>query len=308
MASLLGLATIMPAVVSADGFPTAAHSTLMVLEDNLSLPSDVGVGNDGRIYVVNGGNHEVAVFDAKGERVATIGGQGSEPGQLFEPVGLGIGPQGEIYVADKGNQRLQVFSADGELRREISLKEDGEPVDPVDVAVSASGQELFVTANNSHRVLVFSRKGEFLRGWGGEGEDDSMFRYPATVVLDPAGNVLVVDVLNHRVQKFDADGNHLLTFGGLGGKPGTLLRPKGIALDAAARSYVSDSFLGAIQVFAANGQFLYVLGSNGTSSVFDTPVGMTVDGKRLLVVQMLTGNVLVLELELPSEIKEDSQP
>ncbi len=279
----------------AQEIPTASFQMIAELGATLSMPSDVGVGEGGRIYVVDGGNHQVAVFDATGQRVATLGERGDERGKLESPVGLGIGPEGEIYVADKGNQRLQMFTADGEPGREIALEEDGEEVNPVDVAVSADGKELFVTANNSHRVLVFSNKGEFLRAWGGEGEENGMFLYPATIDLDPSGNVLVVDVLNQRVQKFDAEGNFLASIGGLGGKPGTFFRPKGIAVDSTGRSYVSDSFLGVIQVFDTSGEFLYVLGAAGESAVFDTPVGMTVAGSRLLVVQMLPGNVLVLE-------------
>ena len=281
----------------AQDIPTVAYDTTMEMGVALSLPTDVGVGEDGRIYVVDGGNHQVAVFDSLGVRIATLGDLGSEPGQFESPVGLGIGPKGEIYVADKGNHRLQMFDADGRFRREIVLAEDGDEVDPVDVAVSANGKELYVTSNNSHRIVVFSNRGKFLRAWGGEGEEPGMFRYPATIGLDPAGNVLVVDVLNQRVQKFDPSGNLLATFGGLGGKPGTLFRPKGIALDSAGRSYVSDSFLGVIHVFDADGEFLHVLGEEGKSTVFNTPVGLTVDGTRLLVVQMLTGNVLVLETE-----------
>jgi tripartite motif-containing protein 71 len=297
-----------PGLVIADGFPTASHSVRLELGTDLSLPSDVVVGANDRIYVVSGGEHEIAVFDRSGERISTLGEQGSEPGQFFEPVGIGIGPKGEIYVADKGNQRLQMFSSDGQFRREIPLEEDGEAVNPVDVAVSGDGKELFVTANNSHRVLVFSNKGKFLRGWGDEGEDDGQFRYPATLVLDAAGNVLVVDVLNQRVQKFDSDGNFLMSFGGLGGKPGKLFRPKGIALDAAGRSYVSDSFLGAIQVFDANGDFVHVLGDNGIATAFETPVGMTVDGTSLVLVQMLPGSVLVLDVDMQDRKAAEDQP
>jgi sugar lactone lactonase YvrE len=154
---------------------------------------------------------------------------------------------------------------------------------------------LFVTSNNSHRVVVFDSKGKYLRGWGGEGEDDGQFRYPATIAIDASGNVLVVDVLNARVQKFSPDGTFIASFGGLGGKPGTFYRPKGIAVDEAGNAYVSDSFLGAIQVFDANGEFQHVVGDGSEVKVFDTPVGMTTDGSRLLVVQMLPGNVVVLQ-------------
>ena len=290
------LGTFVASNALAEDIPTVTLKTSMEVGTTLSLPTDVGVGKEGRIYIVDGGNHQNAVFDASGVRVATLGERGTGPGQLESPVGLGIGPMGEIYVADKGNQRLQMFAPDGRFRKSILLQENGEDVDPVDVAISASGEELFVSANNSHRILVYSSDGELLRAWGGEGEEPGMFRFPATLCLDQSGNVLVVDVLNQRVQKFDSDGDLLATFGGLGGKPGSLFRPKGIALDAAGRNYVSDSFMGVIQVFDTAGEFLHVLGEDGKSTLFNTPLGLTVHDSRLYVVQMLVGKILVLDL------------
>ena len=265
----------------------------------LSMPSDVGVGKGNKIYVVDGGNHQIAVFGATGTRETSLGMLGSDDGQLVSPLGVGISGKGEVYVADKGNNRLVMFDAKGKFRRSIPLEEEGDDVVPVDVAVGPKGKELFVTANNSHKVLVFSTKGELLRSWGGEGDDDGQFRYPATIDIDAAGSVYVVDVLNARVQKFDPAGTHLLTIGALGGKAGTFFRPKGVAVDPSGKLYVSDSFLGVIQVFDAAGEFLFVIGEEGTATVFDTPVGLAAEGTRLYVTQMLAGKVVVLEPQAP---------
>jgi DNA-binding beta-propeller fold protein YncE len=281
--------------VSAQELPTSAYYSTVTIGESLAMPSDVAVSSTGQVYVIDGGNHQVAVFDAAGARVATLGERGSEDGQFESPLGIAINRKGDVFVADKGNSRLQMFSDDGRFRRAMPLEEEGEEVVPVDVAVSANGKELFVTSNNSHRVVVFDNKGKYLRGWGGEGEEDGQFRYPATIALDASGNVLVVDVLNARVQKFSPDGTFIVSFGGVGGKPGTFFRPKGIAVDGDGNAYVSDSFLGAIQVFDAGGEFLHVAGDGEEVMVLDTPVGMAVDGSRLHVVQMVAGNVVVLE-------------
>ena len=284
--------------LAAQDLPTAAPNTKVEL-DWLSMPSDVAIGMGGQVHVVDGGNHQVAVFDAAGTRLTSLGMLGSKEGQFLSPLGIGASRKGEIWVADKGNGRLVMFDVDGRPRRMIELQADGEDVVPIDVAVGPKGRELFVTDNASHRVTVFSTKGEFLRAWGGEGEDDGQFRYPATIDIDAVGNVYVVDVLNARVQKFDSAGTHLLTIGKLGGKPGNFYRPKGVAVDDAGTIYVSDSFLGVVQVFNAAGAFQYVLGEEGVATVYETPVGMAASGNRLYVAQMLAGKVAVLELQAP---------
>ena len=294
LAALFGLALVVN--VAAQDIATVTYTVLGKL-DLLSMPSDVALGAGGQIYVVDGGNHQIAVFDAAGTRVTSLGMHGDDDGQLNGPVGIGISNKGEIYVADRGNQRVVMFTADGSPRRVIDLDEDGEQATPIDVAVSPNGKELFITTNSSHRILVYSNQGTFLRAWGGEGEDPGQFRFPGAIAVDRAGNVYVVDVLNSRVQKFDPDGNILGAFGKRGGAPGTFFRPKGVTVDSGGRIYISDSYLGAVQVLSPAGEFLYTLGDEEGTTIFETPVGMAVDGHRLLVVEMLPGRVQILELQ-----------
>jgi DNA-binding beta-propeller fold protein YncE len=298
---------LLPALTMADDVPTAVPVPVFELE-GLSLPSDVAVGTGGQIYVVDGGNHQVAVFDASGQRVTSLGMLGSDEGQFLDPLGIDTGPGGEVYVADKGNKRLVVFDAEGDYRRNLTLSADGEDVVPVDVAVDPRGRTVFVTDNAAHRVAVFDVRGKFLRAFGEEGDGDGQFRFPATIDIDAAGNAYVVDVLNARVQKFSPDGEHLLTIGKLGGKAGTFYRPKGVAVSDDGRVFVGDSFVGVVHVFDAAGQFLYMLGDSGTATVFETPVGLAAPGQRLFVTQMLAGKVAVFErLVAPAAATEDGE-
>ena len=288
---------VMSATVAAE-MPTGEPNQVGQLE-MLLMPSDVAIGNDRQTYVVDSGNHQVIVFDANGARITSLGMLGGEHGQLLYPLGIGVGARGEVWIADKGNERIVMFDAKASPRAVFELEADGEKIVPVDVAVGPGGKELFITANNTHQVVVFSNKGDFLRAWGGEGEDDGQFNFPASIDIDAAGNVYVVDVINARVQKFDTAGTHLLTIGKLGGKAGTFYRPKGVAVDDAGNIYVSDSFLGVVQVFRPDGELAYVIGDEGTATVYDTPVGLATSGVRLYVTQMLAGKVTILEPQAP---------
>jgi len=264
--------------------------------DPLSLPTDVAIASNGDLYVVDSGNHRIVFFDSSGRRIGQFGEEGSEDGQLQDPVGIGIAPNNEIFVADRGNNRIVRFSADGSFVSSIALKEDNQNVVPIDVAVSPFGGELFVTANNSHRVLVFSIAGVLQRGWGKEGSKPGQFRYPATLALAD-GALYVVDVLNARLQTFDVNGDSVSTFGKLGAGPGTFFRPKGVAIDSVGRVYVSDSYLGVVQVFSAAGEFLHAIGKDGVPTRFDNPVGLASFGSRIILVEMLPHTILILEPE-----------
>jgi DNA-binding beta-propeller fold protein YncE len=304
--SLAGAGLLLISVALAAEMQTGAPNQMAEL-DMLLMPSDVAIGSEGQAYVVDSGNHQVAVFDAAGTRVTSLGMMGGEDGQLLNPLGIGLSAKGEVWVADRGNERIVMFDANARPRASFELEADGEDIVPVDIAVGPNGRELFITSNNTHQVVVFSSKGEFVRAWGGEGEDDGQFIYPATIDIDAVGNVYVVDVINARVQKFDSAGNHLLTIGKLGGKAGTFYRPKGVAVDDAGNIYVSDSFLGVVQVFNPDGEFAYVIGEDGTATVYDTPVGLAASGSRLYVIQMLAGKVAVLQPQAPPPAMPDEE-
>ncbi len=289
------------------GAANAAESTTLRLkhvleitgstENPLSLPSDVAV-SDQRVYVVDGGNDRVAVFDLFGKFLFAFGGSGAKKGRMNGPVGIGIGQgQGQnnnVYIADTGNQRVQVFTAKGKYLANIPIKSAGKPVRPVDVAVDAAAGEIYVTGNNNHKVMVFAENGKLKREWGGNGLNAGQFRYPATLTLMPDGRLAVVDVLNTRVQIFHSSGSFSTEVGEWGVLPGQLFRPKGIAVDAKGRFYISDSYLNVVQVYESSGTFMQVMKVPDNQPPMQTPTGMTFDGNgRLYVVQMVENRISV---------------
>lgn len=289
-------AVVFAAAGATAAIPTAELRPLFTLSEGLALPSDVAVGRDGRIYVVDSGNHRVALFERNGKRLLTFGSRGSGSGQLRDPVGIGIDSSGTVYVADKGNHRIQIFNADGSHVRALAVKAGGKNVAPVDVAVDATGKTVYVTGNNNHRVMAFGLDGRLLHQWGGEGMNRGEFRYPATIAVGADGRVYVVDVLNTRVQVRDPAGS-IYSVGEWGVLPGQLFRPKGVALDRRGRVYVSDSYLDVVQVFSSAYQFLHVLGSRGKPQTLTSAAGIAVDSEnRLYVTEMLKHRVTVFEL------------
>ncbi len=62
-----------------------------------------------RVYVVDGGDDCVRVFDLDGSYIRRIGTAGFEDGQFSDPLGIAVSPTGDVYVADSRNHRIQVF-------------------------------------------------------------------------------------------------------------------------------------------------------------------------------------------------------
>ena len=80
-----------------------------------NLPRDIAVGRDGRIYVVDGANFRVQVFESDGAYVNTFGSIGVYPGHFSRPKGVATDPDGNVYVTDTAFGNFQIFNADGQL-------------------------------------------------------------------------------------------------------------------------------------------------------------------------------------------------
>ena len=291
-----------PCAADTGAVATLAARTLQEWRDSdgvpLALPTDVAAGENGHLYVVDGGNDRVVAIDSAGAVVKSFGSTGRGDGELDGPVGVGIDGKGRVHVADRGNRRIQVFEKDGSYAYPVPLVVGDTRVEPVDVAVNEEGTELFVTSAGTHEVIVFDWKGNLLRRWGGRGDEPGQFFHPATIEI-AAERVYVVDVLNARVQCFYPDGRIVTVFGKRGAGPGTLFRPKGITVDSSGRVFVSDSYFGVIQAFETSGEFLYAIGEAGKPQVFETPVGMTAVEGDIAIVEMLGGALKRLQLGSP---------
>jgi DNA-binding beta-propeller fold protein YncE len=275
---------------------------LFDIEHGFLQPSDVVIGKDLKIYVLDGVNSQVKVFDEKGAFLFAFGSKGSAMGQFESPLGLATDSTGKVFVADTGNRRVQVFAQDGKVLNEFSIKAakgSQHPCDPVDLALDEQRNRIYVVDNENHQVLLYSLdKFTFLESWGKEGDGRQDFRYPFFIAVGKDRIVLIVDVINTRVQAWDPRGKALSTIGEWGVDIGQLFRPKGVCVDSGNRVFVSDSYLGVVQVFNRYGSFLSVLGDeSGKIMRWKSPVGLAIDYmQRLYVVDMIANRVGVYQI------------
>lgn len=273
---------------------------LFDIQHDFRQPSDVAVASDGSIYVVDGVNQSIKVFDSKGEFIFSFGEAGAGPGQFNYPLGMAIDGADRIYVADSGNQRVQIFSTRGRFLNEIKLEnKNGKMPDPTDVAVDSHGTELFVVDNDNHCIYKYDLKTlQLLEVIGHAGIERMEFRYPFLITMDKDKYLYIVDVINTRVQEMTRDGKFVQFIGDWGVEKGQFFRPKGVAVDSEGMVYVSDSYMGVVQVFDG-GVFHSVVGDVSTNELwrYKSPVGLFIDKKdRLYVVQMFAERVSVFQI------------
>ncbi|MBI4837652.1 MAG: hypothetical protein HY806_00555, partial [Nitrospirae bacterium] len=124
-------------------------------KDSLGLdqPSDLAVGPNRDIYIVDGLNNRIVVLDSDGRLNFTFGKEGSGRGEFKYPLGIDISPGGKVFIADTGNHRVQVFDSRGGFLDMFTVKNSPheKPSDPVDVLVSTTINYLYVSDNDNHK-------------------------------------------------------------------------------------------------------------------------------------------------------------
>ena len=276
------------------------------ITEKLTQPSDVAVSKNGWIYVVDGVNHKIRIFDRNGKYLSSLGKKGSENGEFRFPLGIDIDKSGKIYIADSGNHRLQIFNPNGEFIAKINIPSNNKkPADPSDVAVDDTRNRCYVVDNDNHYILVYDLSNrKLIKTYGSPGSGKLAFRYPFLMTLDKDKYLYIVDVINTRVQVLNPDGLFVAFIGGWGVEKGEFFRPKGISFDTAGRLFVSDSYMGVIQIFDASGNFYAVVGDadQHKAKKFKTPTGIFIDPKnRLYVVEMFANKVSVYLLQDDTE-------
>lgn len=128
-------------------------------EGEFNRPTDLCVGMDGRVYVLDTGNFRVQIFDREGRFLSKWGKIGQGLGQFARPRSIAVDKDNHVYVLDGLFANLQVFDDQGNLLLPISEKgsQDGPGV-----FVSPSG----VATDETGRIYIvdqFLKKVEILR-------------------------------------------------------------------------------------------------------------------------------------------------
>jgi DNA-binding beta-propeller fold protein YncE len=170
-----------------------------------ALRRPVGIAYAARrnqLYVVNGDEHNIAVFDLDGSLVRLVGSRGVEPGAFNWPSHVSI--RGDrVYVSDAGNFRVQVLDLDGVPLSSIggAGMAAGDLALPKGVAVDSEGH-VYVVDARFENVQVFNDRGQLLLAFGSEGAKRGRFSLPAGIAIDEMDRIWIADAGNRRVQVF----------------------------------------------------------------------------------------------------------
>lgn len=183
----------------------------------------------------------------------TLSGMG-----FYMPVALALGADGIAYIINRGGERISNVGWDHTgVATRVSIVTMG----------SQTGEE------------------EFLGEFSTYGTADGQLIWPAGIISDKQGNLLIADEWLNRVSVFDKEGNFLRSWNIVQDGDSQPNGASGIAIDADETLYITDGRSHKVRKFTTDGRFLGSWGSQGSGEgQLDSPWGITVDCQGYLYV------------------------
>lgn len=235
-----------------------------VSDGHFSKPRAMAIDKYDQLYIVDM-TARIQVFDVDGQ---FLRGWQTPAYETGKPTGLTIAPDGNLLVADTHYYRILTYTPAGELIEEATLggtlgQGPGEFGFVTDAVRDSAGNYYVSEYGEFDRVQKFSPDGQFIRQWGGHGEEPGRFQRPQHLELDAEGHLWVADACNHRIQVFDQDGKLLTMWGSNGAEPGQMHYPYCLVLDGRGHVYVSEFGNHRVQKFTLDGKSVAVWGGEG---------------------------------------------
>ena len=231
-------------------------------------PSDIVIGDNGRLYVVNRSLESVdrgvrvTVCDLESEYYGTFGAYGEGDGQFIWLTSGAKNSRGDIYLTDEYLHRVTAFDAEGNFLRVWGTNGsgDGELDGPCGIAIDVDDNVL-VSDTYNNRIQKFTEAGVQLASLG-----EGILSMPWGITVAPSGNIYVADWGNDRIARFTPDGALVQTYGEPGRDEGQLVKPASVTVDDDGNVYVADWGNERVQAFDADGNFVQLLRGEATLS------------------------------------------
>ncbi len=214
---------------------------------NVVRPFRVAVAPDGSVLVLDEDHRRVAQLDWRGEMISDLELPGLTPESNL--TAITIDADGNLYLGDSAAGQVLVYGPDRRLRLRFGERGTGRGELTAIAGIAADARRIVVVDSVGIPVQVFSRRGEWQRGFGAHTLGVENFSLPAGVTLDAEGRIIVLDSIRQEIKVFDADGRFLDRFGGGGPGPGSVYFPEDVATDGRGRLYVAERANRRVQVF-----------------------------------------------------------
>ena len=146
------------------------------------------------LYVVDGGNHRVQVFQQDDKFAFTFGSKGSNPGQFQFPVRIAIDTDNRVLVSDHHGNHISLFSHTGSFISRITCNS------PWAITVSPDGHIIASCDGENNKIKVWSPTHQLIHQFGKKGSQQGEVHGILGISISSTGTIYVVERYNKRLQ------------------------------------------------------------------------------------------------------------
>ena len=161
-------------------------------------PGGLAFNNNKLLYVVDGGNCRVQVFQQGDTFAFSFGNRGSNPGQFQYPVRIAIDPNNNnVLVTDSHANCVHVFTDRGQFIQAINSDS------PWVITISPTSYLITGHHGNDNKIRVWSPTYQLINQFGRLGSKDSKqgeFDNINGMAIDSRGTIYVAELGNERLQ------------------------------------------------------------------------------------------------------------
>ncbi len=135
---------------------------------------DFAVDGEERLYILDGKEVHIKIFDRNGNYIKTIGRKGQGPGEIGFPRNVFITSQNEVMVTDSRNRRLTFFSFEGQFIKSSATTQVNLLVTKIDSKGNIIGIEVVrEEESQKHELKKFDSDLNFLYSFDSSSLQDS---------------------------------------------------------------------------------------------------------------------------------------
>ena len=158
------------------------------------FPKGLTFNDNKLLYVVDGYNFRVQVFNKDDTFAFSFGSRGNNPGQFQYPVRVSIDPNNNVLVTDYDANGIHILTHDGKFIQTININR------LCAITISPTGYLITSHDGDDNKIRVWSPTYQLINQFGKKGYKQGEFYDINGIAMDSSGTIYVAEYSNNRLQ------------------------------------------------------------------------------------------------------------